>query len=60
VERTLRALFEGIDFVRAGSAAGSLIGRETANLALTVPMHPAAIAYLGLGPGGGSAPDRAD
>ncbi len=60
VDRVLSALFDGIDFVRAGSAAGSLIGRETANLALTVPMHPAAIAYLGLGPGGGPAPGRAD
>jgi TRAP transporter TAXI family solute receptor len=49
VERTLAALFDQIDFVAAGAAAGSLIHRQSANLGLTVPLHPAAVAFLGLG-----------
>ena len=49
VERTLAALFDQIDFVAAGAAAGSLIHRQSANLGLTVPMHPAAVAFFGLG-----------
>jgi TRAP transporter TAXI family solute receptor len=49
VERTLAALFDQIDFVAAGAAAGSLIRRQSANLGLTIPLHPAAVAFLGLG-----------
>ena len=49
VERTLTALFDQIDFVAAGAAAGSLIRRQSANLGLTIPPHPAAVAFLGLG-----------
>ncbi|MTW22113.1 TAXI family TRAP transporter solute-binding subunit [Allochromatium palmeri] len=47
VERVLTALFDRIDFVRAGSAAGSLITRDTAETGLTIPLHPAAIEYYG-------------
>ena len=47
VERILTALFDRIDFVSAGSAAGSLITRETATVGLTIPMHPAAVAFFG-------------
>jgi len=47
VDRILTALFDRIDFVRAGSAAGSLIARETAGTGLTIPMHPAAVAFFG-------------
>ena len=46
VERILTALFQRIDFVRAGSAAGSQISEDSAELGLTVPMHPAAIAFF--------------
>jgi TRAP transporter TAXI family solute receptor len=49
VERTLTALFDQIDFVAAGAAAGSLIHRQSANLGLTIPLHPAAVAFFGLG-----------
>lgn len=45
VNRILTALFDRIDFVRAGSAAGSLITPETAEIGLTIPLHPAAIAF---------------
>jgi TRAP transporter TAXI family solute receptor len=47
VERILTALFDRIDFIRAGSAAGSLITRQTAAVGLTIPMHPAAVAFFG-------------
>ena len=47
VERILTALFDRIDFIRAGSAAGSLIARQTAAVGLTIPMHPAAVAFFG-------------
>ena len=47
VERILTALFDRIDFVGAGSAAGSLIARQTAEVGLTIPMHPAAVAFFG-------------
>jgi len=47
VDRVLTALFDRIDFVGAGSAAGSLITPETAEIGLTIPLHPAAIEYYG-------------
>ncbi|EIC21799.1 TAXI family TRAP transporter solute-binding subunit [Thiorhodovibrio frisius] len=47
VDRVLTALFDRIDFVAAGSAAGSQITPETAEIGLTIPLHPAAIAYYG-------------
>ncbi len=53
VDKALTALFQGIDFVRAGSAAGSRITLETANLGLTVPLHPAAIAFFARAAGQG-------
>ena len=46
VERVLRTLFDGIDFLGAGSAAGSQINRHTATTGLTVPLHPAAAAFF--------------
>lgn len=49
VERTLAALFDQIDFVAAGAAAGSLIHRQSANLGLALPLHPAAVAFFGFG-----------
>lgn len=45
VEQVLQAAFDKVDFLGAGSAAGSLITRATANLGLTVPLHPAAIGF---------------
>ncbi|NEX20086.1 TAXI family TRAP transporter solute-binding subunit [Thiorhodococcus mannitoliphagus] len=47
VDRVLTALFDRIDFVRAGSAAGSLITENTAEIGLTIPLHPAAVEYYG-------------
>jgi TRAP transporter TAXI family solute receptor len=47
VDRVLTALFDRIDFVGAGSAAGSLITPDTAQIGLTIPLHPAAIEYYG-------------
>ncbi len=47
VDRVLTALFDRIDFVRAGSAAGSLITPATAEIGLTIPLHPAAIEFYG-------------
>ena len=47
VARVLSALFQDIDFVRRGSAAGSLISESSADAGLTIPMHPAAIAFFG-------------
>jgi len=49
VEQVLRAVFDQVDFLAAGSAPGSLITRATANLGLTVPLHPAAIDFFGPG-----------
>ena len=40
----LATLLDRIDFV---GAAGSLIARETATAGLTIPMHPAAVAFFG-------------
>lgn len=45
VDRVLTALFDRIDFLRAGSAAGSLITRASARIGLTIPLHPAAVDY---------------
>ena len=42
VQTLLSEVFGGIDFVRAGSTAGSLISRATATEGVTIPMHPAA------------------
>ncbi|HYN76928.1 MAG TPA: TAXI family TRAP transporter solute-binding subunit [Lamprocystis sp. (in: g-proteobacteria)] len=50
VERVLRTLFDGTDFLAAGSAAGSRINRHTATTGLTVPLHPAAAAFLATAP----------
>lgn len=47
VDRVLTALFDRIDFVGAGSAAGSQITPGTAEIGLTIPLHPAAIEYYG-------------
>jgi hypothetical protein len=38
VDRVLTALFDHIDFLGAGSAAGSLIQPETAEIGLTIPL----------------------
>lgn len=46
VDAVLTALFDEIDFVRAGSAAGSSINRRTAKTGVTIPLHPAAAAFL--------------
>jgi TRAP transporter TAXI family solute receptor len=45
-EKILGALFQGIDFLGAGSAAGSQIARRSATTGLTVPLHPAAASYF--------------
>jgi TRAP transporter TAXI family solute receptor len=45
VEQVLTTLFDHIDFVGAGSAAGSLITPGTAQMGLTIPLHPAAVEY---------------
>jgi TRAP transporter TAXI family solute receptor len=50
VNRVLATLFERIDFIGAGSAAGSQINRQTAATGLTVPLHPAAAAYFSTAP----------
>ncbi len=47
VHRVLTAVFDKINFLDAGSAAGSLITRPTARIGVTIPMHPAAIEFLG-------------
>lgn len=47
VKRILSTLFEKIDFVSAGSAAGSLITTATARAGLSIPLHPAALAFFG-------------
>lgn len=47
VDRVLTTLFDDIDFVSAGSAAGSLIARSSARAGLSIPLHPAALAFFG-------------
>jgi TRAP-type uncharacterized transport system substrate-binding protein len=46
----LDTVFKEIDFVAAGSAAGALISRSRAESGLSVPLHPAAEAWLGDAP----------
>lgn len=46
VDTLLRALFSRIDFAAAGSTAGSQISRKTALEGLSIPIHPAARAFL--------------
>ncbi len=46
VETLLTEVYGGIDFMRAGSTAGSLISRATAQTGLTLPLHPAAERFL--------------
>lgn len=46
VESIMSDLFEGIDFIAAGSTAGSLISKATARTGVTVPLHPAAERFL--------------
>ena len=46
VETLLREVYGGIDFVQAGSAAGALISKATAQQGITLPWHPAAERYL--------------
>ena len=59
VNLVLSALFERIDFIRAGSAAGSLITESTARAGLSIPLHPAAVAFFGVG-GGAAGAESAD
>ena len=47
VDRVLTTLFDDIDFVSTGSAAGSLIARSSARAGLSIPLHPAALAFFG-------------
>jgi TRAP transporter TAXI family solute receptor len=42
VETLLREIYGGIDFIAAGSAAGSLIGPATALVGVSLQLHPAA------------------
>ncbi|MFL5333342.1 MAG: TAXI family TRAP transporter solute-binding subunit, partial [Geminicoccaceae bacterium] len=46
IEGLLKQVYDGIDFVQAGSTAGSLIARGTAQVGLTLPLHPAAERFL--------------
>ncbi len=46
IEALLRQVYGGIDFVQAGSRAGSLISKATAQVGLTLPLHPAAERFL--------------
>lgn len=46
VKTLLRAVYERIDFVAAGSAAGALISLERARTGLTLPLHPQAQAFF--------------
>ena len=46
VETIMGELLGGIDFVAAGSTAGSLIAKASARLGLTLPLHPAAERFL--------------
>ncbi|WP_158046369.1 TAXI family TRAP transporter solute-binding subunit [Skermanella pratensis] len=47
VTTLLDTVFKDIDFMAAGSAAGALISRGRAESGLSVPLHPAAEAWLG-------------
>lgn len=49
VDKTLDALFRRIDFVRAGVAAGSQIETSSADRGIAIPVHPAALPFLGGG-----------
>ncbi len=46
VRAALRAVFQDIDFVSAGSSAGALISRRSAQSGVTLPLHDAARAYF--------------
>ena len=46
VETIMGDMFGGIDFIAAGSTAGSLISKATARTGLTLPLHPAAERFL--------------
>lgn len=46
VTTLLRAVYERIDFVAAGSAAGALISLDRARTGLTLPLHPQAQAFF--------------
>lgn len=46
VEALLTEVYSGIDFVQAGSTAGGLISRATAQQGVTLPWHPAAERFL--------------
>jgi TRAP transporter TAXI family solute receptor len=50
VTTMLDTVFKDIDFVAAGSAAGALISRNRAESGLSIPLHPAAEAWLGDAP----------
>jgi TRAP transporter TAXI family solute receptor len=50
VTTMLDTVFKEIDFVAAGSAAGTLISRGRAESGLSIPLHPAAEAWLGDAP----------
>jgi TRAP transporter TAXI family solute receptor len=50
VTTMLDTVFKEIDFVAAGSAAGALISRGRAESGLSIPLHPAAEAWLGDAP----------
>ncbi|UEM19259.1 TAXI family TRAP transporter solute-binding subunit [Skermanella mucosa] len=47
VTTLLDTVFKDIDFLAAGSTAGALISRGRAESGLSVPLHPAAEAWLG-------------
>ncbi|QQP91165.1 TAXI family TRAP transporter solute-binding subunit [Skermanella sp. TT6] len=49
VTTLLDTVFKDIDFLAAGSAAGALISRGRAESGLSIPLHPAAEAWLGDG-----------
>ncbi|HSK41984.1 MAG TPA: TAXI family TRAP transporter solute-binding subunit, partial [Arenibaculum sp.] len=46
VTAILDTVFDEIDFMAAGSAAGALISRSSAAIGLSIPLHPAAEAYF--------------
>ena len=46
VETVMADMFGGIDFLAAGSVAGSLISKATAQTGVTLPLHPAAERFL--------------
>jgi Gnt-I system low-affinity gluconate transporter len=50
VTTMLDTVFKEIDFVAAGSGAGALISRGRAESGLSIPLHPAAEAWLGDSP----------